>query len=124
MPSRRQRQVSQLIHRELSILLMQEVRDPRLANVTITAVEVTPDLMLCRIHFTVLGEDDAEQEAVAGLERAKGFLRTQLAGRVQLRHMPELVFDLDKSTEYGNRIDELLSQIAESEQMGNESEAT
>ncbi len=106
------------------MLLMQEVHDPRLAKLTITAVEVTPDLMLCRIHFTVLGEDDAEQEAVAGLERAKGFLRTQLAGRVQLRHMPELVFELDKSTEYGNRIDELLNQIAESEQMGDESEAT
>jgi ribosome-binding factor A len=103
---------------------MQEVRDPRLSNLTITGVEVTPDLMLARIHFTVLGEEDAEREAVAALERANGFLRTQLAGRVQLRYMPELVFKLDKSTEYGNRIDELLSQIAESEKMGDESEAT
>jgi ribosome-binding factor A len=123
MPSRRQRQVSELIHRELSILLMREVRDPRLANLTITGVDVTPDLMLSKIYFTVLGEEDAEQEAIVGLERAKGFLRTQLAGRVQLRYMPELVFELDKSIEYGNRIDDLLSQIAESEQVGDEPEA-
>jgi ribosome-binding factor A len=101
---------------------MQEVRDPRLASLTITGVEVTPDLMLARVHFTVLGEEDEEQEAVAALERAKGFLRSQLAARVQLRHMPELVFELDKSTEYGQRIDELLRQIAESEHMGDESE--
>jgi ribosome-binding factor A len=122
MPSRRQRQVSQLIHRELSILLMQEVRDPRLSDLTVTDVDVTADLMLARIYFTVLGEADEEQEAVAALERAKGFLRTQLAGRVQLRYMPELVFELDKSTQYGQRIEELLRQIAESERPGDESE--
>jgi ribosome-binding factor A len=124
MPSRRQRQVSQLLHRELGVLLMQEVRDPRLEGLTVTGVDVTPDLMLARVHFTVLGEEDEEHEAVVALERAKGFLRTQLAGRVQLRFMPELVFELDKSTEYGQRIDELLRQIAEDEQDGDGSEAT
>ena len=105
------------------MLLMQDVRDPRLASLTITGVDVTPDLMLARIHFTVLGEEDDEQEAVVALERAKGFLRTQLAGRVQLRFMPELAFELDKSTEYGQQIDELLDQIAESERTEDESEA-
>jgi ribosome-binding factor A len=103
------------------MLLMQEVRDPRLVNLTITSVGVTPDLMLARIHFTVLGEEDQEREAVVALEGAKGFLRTQLAGRVQLRHMPELVFELDKSTKYGQRIDELLGQIAETERTEDES---
>lgn len=104
------------------MLLMQEVRDPRLANLTVTDVDITPDLMLARIYFTVLGEKGEEQEAVAALERAKGFLRTQLAGRVQLRFMPDLIFELDKSTQYGQRIDELLRQIAESETPGDESE--
>jgi ribosome-binding factor A len=115
MPTRRQRRVSELIHRELSWLLMRDVRDPRLADVTVTEVRVTADLLLARIYFSVLGDDEAEKEALAGLESAGGFLRTQLAGRIQLRFMPELVFEVDRSAAYGRHIDELLDQIAESD---------
>ena len=112
MPSRRQRRVAELIHRELSLLLMREVDDPRLADVTITAVDVTPDLLVARAFFTVLGDDEQVAAAQAGLERATGFLRTQLAGRVQLRLVPHLTFELDKSEARGRRIDELLDQLA------------
>jgi ribosome-binding factor A len=113
MPSRRQRRVSELIHRELSMLLMLDARDPRLAGVTITGVDITSDLMVARVFFTVLAEGDEKvSEAQAGLERATGFLRTQLAARVQLRVMPHLVFELDKSTAYGRRIDALLDGLA------------
>lgn len=115
MPTRRQRRVSELIHRELSWLLMREVRDPRLADVTVTEVQVTADLLLARIYFTVLGDAEAEKEALAGLESAGGFVRTQLAGRLRLRFMPELIFEVDTSAAYGRRIDELLAQIARSE---------
>lgn len=114
MPTRRQRRVSELIHRELSVLLLHEVRDPRLSGVTVTTVEITPDLLLARVFFTVLGDGDDEKEALVGLERACGFLRTQLASRVQLRFMPELEFRLDKSAAYARHIDELLDEIAES----------
>jgi ribosome-binding factor A len=113
MPTRRQRRVSELIHRELSWLLMREVRDPRLADLTITEVRVTADLLLARIYFSVLGDAEAEKEALAALESAGGFLRTQLAGRVRLRLIPELVFEVDRSAAYGRRIEELLDQIAE-----------
>ncbi len=112
MPSRRQHRVSELIHRELSLLLMLDARDPRLAEVTITSVDITPDLSLARVYFTVLGDDEQASEAQAGLQRATGYLRTQLAARVQLRIMPHLVFALDKSAAYGRRIDELLGEIA------------
>lgn len=115
MATRRQRRVAELIHRELSLLLMREVRDPRLAEVTITEVRVTPDLMIAQIYFTVLGDKDARQEAVAALGRASGFLRTKLAKQVRLRLVPELVFELDESAVYGRRIDELLDEIAESD---------
>ncbi len=115
MPTRRQRRVSELIHRELSWLLMREVRDPRLADVTVTEVRVTGDLLLARIYFSVLGDAEAEKEALAGLESACGFLRTQLAGRLSLRFMPELLFEVDRSAAYGRRIEELLAQIAESD---------
>ena len=123
MASRRQRRVAQQIHRELSQVLMREVRDPRLSEVTITEVRVTPDLLLARIYFSVMGETEAERAALAALERAGGFLRTQLAERLSLRFMPELTFLLDKSAEYGRRIEELLDQIAaeESPQDGSQS---
>jgi ribosome-binding factor A len=111
MPTRRQRRVSELIHRELSLLLLHEVRDPRASGATITTVEITPDLLLARVLFTVLGDADDEKEALAGLEHARGFLRTRLAGRVQLRFVPELEFRLDKSAAYARHIDELLDQI-------------
>lgn len=114
MTTRRQRRVSELIHRELSLLLMHEVRDPRLSGVTITEVEVTPDLLIAHVYFTVLGDAEEQKEALAALERAGGFLRTQLAGQVRLRFVPELIFELDRSAEYGRRIDELLAEVAES----------
>jgi ribosome-binding factor A len=112
MNTRRQRRVSEAIHRELSLLLMREVRDPRLSDITITDVRVTPDLLIARIYFTVLGDTDAEQEALAALEHAGGFLRTQLVAQVRLRFAPELTFEVDKSVAYGRRIEELLDQIA------------
>jgi ribosome-binding factor A len=111
MATRRQRRVAELIHRELSLLLMLETRDPRLAGVTITDVDITPDLMLARIYFAAPGNSGEEQAMLAGFESAKGFLRTQLASRVQLRFMPDLLFYVDRSAEYGQHIDELLDQI-------------
>jgi len=120
-PTRRQLRVAELIHRELSLLLMHEVRDPRLEGVIITGADITPDLMLARVYFAVLGDADQAKEALAGLEHAKGFLRTQLAGRIQQRFMPDLIFALDKSAAYAQRIDELLDQIAASSHPDDES---
>ena len=112
MTTRRQRRVAEQIHRELSLLLMREARDPRLADVTITEVRVTPDLLIARVYFTVLGDSTRQEEAMAALDHANGFLRTQLAGQVRLRFAPELIFQLDSSAEYGRRIDELLDEVA------------
>ena len=113
MATRRQRRVSELIHRELSILLMREVRDPRLAGITLTEVRVTPDLQIARVYYTILGDAEEARAAGAALESAGGYLRTQLGARVRLRLVPELVFQLDQSSEYGRHIDDLLAQISE-----------
>ncbi len=115
MATRRQRRVAELVHRELSLLLLHDVKDPRLAEVTITDVEVTKDLLLARVYFTTLDAEENGKEVLAGLEHAKGFLRTQLADRVELRFVPELVFNEDKSAQYGRHIDELLDQLEISE---------
>jgi ribosome-binding factor A len=112
--------VSELIHRELSLLLMREARDPRLSSVTLTGVDVTPDLLLARVHFSVLGGEEEGEAALAGFTHAAGFLRSELAGRVRLRFAPELVFELDRSSAHGQRIDQLLEQIRESESLRGE----
>jgi ribosome-binding factor A len=122
MPTRRQRRVAELIHRELSLILLLGVKDPRLAGVTITDVEVTKDLLLARVYFTVLDAEDGGKEALAGLEHAKGFLRSQLAERIELRFMPDLIFSQDKSAQYGQRIDTLLDRLKEDGLLGEEHE--
>jgi ribosome-binding factor A len=111
MPTRRQRRVAELLHRELSLIFLHEMRDPRVSDVTITAVEVTQDLLIARVFVTILGSDGEEQEALAALDHAKGFLRTQLAGRIELRMVPELEFRLDPSVAYAQRIEQLLDQL-------------
>ncbi len=113
MPTRRQQRVAEQIHRELSSLLMFEVHDPRLTGITVTGVDITPDLLLARVYFVVAGADDGGADALAALGRAKGYLRTQVAERIQLRFAPDLVFRVDSSAERGRRIDELLDALKE-----------
>jgi ribosome-binding factor A len=122
MPTRRQRRVAELVHRELSLLLLHEVRDPRLADVTVTALEVTPDLLIARVYFTVLGDQDEQQAALQALEHARGFLRTELAARVELRFVPDLEFRPDESLAYAQRIEELLDEIRETDLSEDEQE--
>lgn len=111
--TRRQRRVGELLREELSILLQREARDPRLEDVTITDVEISPDLRHARVYVSVIGDRQAKAKALQGLERATGFLRRELAARVTLRRIPELTFHLDESIERGQRIMELLHQIEE-----------
>jgi ribosome-binding factor A len=124
MPTVRQRQVAELIHRELSSLLLYEARDPRLSGVTITEVEVTRDLLLARVYFTLLDdEEEGAKEALGGFAHAKGFLRSQLADRLELRFVPDLAFFQDRSAAYGRRIDALLDELQESGALGDESDS-
>jgi ribosome-binding factor A len=108
MGTRRQKQVSNLIQKELGDLLEKKVSDPRLDFVTITTVEVSPDLRQAHIYVSTLGN---QQEAMEGFDHAIGFLRHELASRLALRYVPELIFRLDTSLERGERIDQLLEEI-------------
>ena len=114
--TRRTEQVGDLIKEELSRLLEREVKDPQIGFVTLTDVEVSPDLRLARVYFSVLGDEDAMQESLAALERAKGFLRRELSQRLFIRYVPELQFSLDRSIEYGQRIANLLREVLPPEQ--------
>lgn len=108
----RARRVGEQLRQELADILRREMKDPRVARVTITAVEVTSDLEHAKIFFSLLEGDVAEIRGV--LQKAAGFLRTELAHRMRLRTVPRLNFQYDESIERGNRMDRLIDQaIAE-----------
>jgi ribosome-binding factor A len=94
-------------------VLRQEVSDPRLEPITITAVEVTRDLGHAKIFYTVLGEEDAREAAQAGFESAAPFLRSRVGQEVPLRVVPELAFHYDRSTDNVMRLDEIFASLPE-----------
>lgn len=92
----------------LAELLLREVKDPRVAMVTVCHVDISPDLRQARVHVSCLGDAVRQQAALAGLASAAGFLRGQLSRRLQLRYAPELRFIIDQSFEHAARVAELL----------------
>jgi ribosome-binding factor A len=119
MVTRRQKQIANLIQKELGDLLEKRVSDPRLDFVTITAVEISPDLRQAHIYVSTMGD---QQEAMEGFDHAMSFLRRELGSRLALRYLPELIFHLDTSLERGERIHQLLEEIQQERnpQGGNE----
>lgn len=95
----------------LAELLRDEVKDPRIGFVSIVKVEVSGDLRHAKIHVSVMGDDQQKKDSLKGLNSASGFLRSEVAKRLQLRYTPELHFALDESIEHGQRIAQLLVQV-------------
>jgi len=111
--SRRTDRVEDLIRAELADLLLREVQDPRVSLTSVVAVNVSPDLRRAVVRVSVLGEDAHRLESLEALQHAKGFLRSQLAHRLRLRVVPELVFELDRGAEHSQRITDLLESLNE-----------
>lgn len=100
------------VQRELSEIISRELKDPRIHPMTtVIAVEVTPDLKLCKAYISVLGNEEAGKDTIQGLKSAVGFIRTQLARRINLRNTPELTFILDQSIEYGVNMTRLINEV-------------
>jgi ribosome-binding factor A len=111
--SRRLQRLSGLFQEELSDLLLRQVKDPRLAQfVTITRVEITPDLSHARVYVSVMGSQEEKTSTMEGLAAAARYLRRELNSRLTLRRIPELSFHRDDSLERGARVLDLLRQIA------------
>ncbi len=106
------------IKRIVGILVEQEVNDPRVGFVTITAVEVSRDFAVATIYVTV-GEAENVEETLAGLRAASGFLRKRLGETVRLRNTPELRFVYDQSIDRGFRMDALLKRLADERDVAN-----
>jgi ribosome-binding factor A len=106
----RTRRVADQIQRELSDIIRLELKDPRVGMITLTGVEVTPDYAHAKVFFTRLGDAAGQDEVLKGLERASGFMRTELAHRMRLRVTPQLHFEYDESVERGMRLSNLIDQ--------------
>jgi len=116
--SRRVARVSELIKREVSKMLLQDIKDDRVGAgmVSVTDVDVSGDLQHAKIFVSIYGSAAAKAETMAGLKAATGFVRSELGQRVRLRRTPEVVFLEDNSLERGDRILSLLNRISEERQ--------
>jgi ribosome-binding factor A len=120
MATRRQKQVAELLHQEISQLIQYRTQDPRLGFVTVTDVEISPDLRQARVYVTVLGNDVDAQSTLDGLASASGYFRRELGQSLALRYVPQLSFQIDTSLEYGMHIDEILDSIKEEQNQQDE----
>ncbi len=113
---KRKDRVESLIHEEVMNILRTEVTDPRIGFVTVTKVEVTDDLRQAKIFISILGDEQAKENSLSGLKSAAGFIRHQLAPRLGLRLVPEILFKLDETLEHSSRVLTLLHQIDKEKQ--------
>jgi len=113
--SRRVEKVAALIRKEMSELLLNAVRDQRvqMSMITVTDVEVAGDLQHCKIFVSIYEEAKLRDEIFSSLQSASGFLKGELARRLNMRRTPEVIFKLDKSMEKGNSVLNLLGQLEE-----------
>ncbi|WP_442600904.1 30S ribosome-binding factor RbfA [Paenibacillus sp. KN14-4R] len=105
--------VGEQIKKELSQIIQTNIKDPRVGFITVTGVDVTNDLSQAKVYISVLGSEETKNAALQVLNKAKGFIRSELGKRIRLRIVPDLVFKIDTSIDYSSRIESLLHQINE-----------
>ena len=108
----RSHRVGDQILREISNLLLRKVKDPRLTGVTLTDVRMTKDLKRAYVYYSLFGQDEQKEQAQAGFESAKGFIRKEIGGKLHLKYVPDIQFRYDISLEYGQKMERLLEKIA------------
>lgn len=110
MPSQRSRRIGDQIQKEISSLLTKGLKDPRIGFVTITGVEVTPDLHLARVYYSVMGDSEARSNTAAGLAKATPFIRRELGRRMRMRYIPDILFVFDTTLDHSDHINKLLRE--------------
>ena len=116
MPEHRGRQyhrarVGETLKEEIGVIIEGELGDPRIALCTVTEIALAPDGKSARVYIEVAGDEREQEQTVTAINAAKGYIKRELLIRMGVRHVPELNFLLDKSQEYGSRIDDLLGRI-------------
>ena len=111
------------VQRELSNIIRSEIKDPRISPLTtVVAVEVAPDLKTAKAYISVLGDEEAQKNTLAGLKSAEGYIRRQLAKNINLRNTPEIRFILDESIEYGVAMSKLIDEVTGKEEVQEDGE--
>ncbi|HDC9991462.1 TPA: 30S ribosome-binding factor RbfA [Staphylococcus aureus] len=111
MSSMRAERVGEQMKKELMDIINNKVKDPRVGFITITDVVLTNDLSQAKVFLTVLGNDKEVENTFKALDKAKGFIKSELASRMRLRIMPELMYEYDQSIEYGNKIERMIQDL-------------
>jgi len=109
--SHRPERLAEAIKQEVSDLIRDEIKDPRIGFATITGVDVSSDLKYAKIYVSILGNADARGQAMTALKKATGFIRTELGRRIRLRHVPDISFKLDESLDNGDKVLKLLDEV-------------
>jgi ribosome-binding factor A len=108
---KRSERVGDLLLKEISQILLKEIKDPRIGFATLTKVEVSKDLRYSKVYVSILGEEAEKISAMEGLSSAAGYIRGELWKRLRIKYIPELTFKLDNSIEYGDHIAQILEKI-------------
>jgi ribosome-binding factor A len=111
MEGKRSEKVADLIHKEISEMLVKTIKDPRIGFVTITRVTVSEDYRSAKVYFSVAGTVEEREKSMEGLNSAKGYVRKELGRRIRLRYTPEIIFKFDPSIEYAIHIGEVIRHI-------------
>lgn len=118
MKENRVRKIAEGIKEEVSDIIRTKLKDPRVGFITITSVKTSKDVNYATVYVSILGEEEEQQETMATLKNAAGFIRTELGSRIRFRHVPELRFIQDKALEHHAEIDALIKQINEGDSPG------
>ncbi|BBW96645.1 ribosome-binding factor A [Geobacillus subterraneus] len=108
--------VGEQMKKELSDIIGRKLKDPRIGFVTVTDVRVTGDLQQAKVYISILGDDKQREETLKALEKAKGFIRSEIGQRIRLRKTPDILFEIDETIEYGSRIEQLIRQLSDSKE--------
>lgn len=109
--SYRPERLAEAIKKEISEILRDELKDPRVGFATITLVEVSADLRYAKIYVSVYGTPEEQKSTIGTLQKAQNFLRSELGRRIRLRYTPEITFRLDRSIDRGTRVIKLLEEV-------------
>ncbi|HVX60024.1 MAG TPA: 30S ribosome-binding factor RbfA [Pirellulales bacterium] len=120
MPSRRVLKAAEAVREVVSMAILADLNDPRIQHVTVTYVEMTPDMRQAKVHVSIMGDETRQRLSLAGLKSAAGYLQSKVANRIDTRYTPRLEFVLDKGVKHSIQIAEILDRVLPREQAADE----
>jgi ribosome-binding factor A len=124
MASRRMLKAAEAIREVVSMAILTEIRDPRVQNVTVTGVEVTPDMRAAKVLVSVMADEPKQHLCLKGLANSTGFLQSKIAKRVETRYTPKITFELDQGVKKSIEVQRILYELAEERKQREQSQAT